>query len=124
MPARSMDLPSAITLAAEEAPETAWTLPPWALLLLVAGGIALLLLLVIKAKLHAFVALLVVSVAVAAVAGAVLGPHPRGEQQLVARRRDQGSGRGPAGQVDVAGQQRPAGELHPDVADAGDQIRP
>ncbi|WP_246538140.1 GntP family permease [Saccharopolyspora endophytica] len=69
MPARSMDLPSAITLAAEEAPETAWTLPPWALLLLVAGGIALLLLLVIKAKLHAFVALLVVSVAVAAVAG-------------------------------------------------------
>ncbi|MBQ0927681.1 GntP family permease [Saccharopolyspora endophytica] len=64
-----MDLPSAITLAAEEAPETAWTLPPWALLLLVAGGIALLLLLVIKAKLHAFVALLVVSVAVAAVAG-------------------------------------------------------
>jgi gluconate:H+ symporter, GntP family len=69
MPARSMDLPSAITLAAEEAPETAWTLPPWALLLLVAGGIALLLLLVIKAKLHAFVALLVVSVAVAAAAG-------------------------------------------------------
>ncbi|MEV4732807.1 gluconate:H+ symporter [Saccharopolyspora sp. NPDC049426] len=69
MPARSMDLPSAITLAADEAPETAWTLPPWALLLLVAGGIALLLLLVIKAKLHAFVALLVVSVAVAAVAG-------------------------------------------------------
>ncbi len=69
MPARSMDLPSAITLAAEEAPETAWTLPPWALLLLVAGGIALLLLLVVKAKLHAFVALLVVSVAVAAVAG-------------------------------------------------------
>ncbi|TDD06089.1 GntP family permease [Saccharopolyspora terrae] len=64
-----MDLPSAITLAAEEAPETAWTLPPWALLLLVAGGIALLLLLVIKAKLHAFVALLVVSVAVAAAAG-------------------------------------------------------
>ncbi|MEV4646706.1 gluconate:H+ symporter [Saccharopolyspora sp. NPDC049357] len=69
MPARSMDLPSAITLAADEAPETAFTLPPWALLLLVAGGIALLLLLVIKAKLHAFVALLVVSVAVAAVAG-------------------------------------------------------
>jgi GntP family gluconate:H+ symporter len=64
-----MDLPSAITLAAEEAPETAWTLPPWALLLLVTGGIALLLLLVIKAKLHAFVALLVVSVAVAAAAG-------------------------------------------------------
>lgn len=69
MPARSMDLPSTITLAADEAPDTAWTLPPWALLLLVAGGIALLLLLVIKAELHAFVALLVVSVAVAAVAG-------------------------------------------------------
>ncbi|TDD86773.1 GntP family permease [Saccharopolyspora karakumensis] len=70
MPTRSTDfLSRTITLAADEAPETAWTLPPWALLLLVAGGIALLLLLVIKAKLHAFVALLVVSVAVAAVAG-------------------------------------------------------
>ncbi|WP_406691617.1 SLC13 family permease [Saccharopolyspora sp. ID03-671] len=64
-----MELASAISLAADEAPETAWTLPPWALLLLVVGGIALLLLLVMKAKLHAFVALLVVSVVVAAVAG-------------------------------------------------------
>ncbi|MDI2029299.1 gluconate:H+ symporter [Saccharopolyspora sp. TS4A08] len=64
-----MDFASAISLAADEAPETAWTLPPWALLLLVVGGIALLLLLVMKAKLHAFVALLVVSVVVAAVAG-------------------------------------------------------
>ncbi|RSN46464.1 GntP family permease [Actinomadura sp. WAC 06369] len=47
----------------------AWTLPPWALLLLLAGGIALLLLLVIKAKLHAFLALLVVSVGVGLAAG-------------------------------------------------------
>ncbi|MCR3722273.1 gluconate:H+ symporter, GntP family [Prauserella flava] len=57
-----------LTLAAEQ-PDTAWTLPSWALLLLVAGGIALLLLLVIKAKLHAFVALLVVSIVVGIAAG-------------------------------------------------------
>ncbi|TWF95226.1 GntP family permease [Saccharopolyspora dendranthemae] len=67
MPARSID--SSLALTANEMPESAWNLPPRALLLLVAGGIALLLLLVIKAKLHAFVALLVVSVVVAAVAG-------------------------------------------------------
>ncbi|MFV2178046.1 GntP family permease [Actinomadura sp. LOL_016] len=46
-----------------------WTLPSWALLLLLAGGIALLLLLVIKVKLHAFLALLVVSVVVGLAAG-------------------------------------------------------
>ncbi|MFC7343515.1 GntP family permease [Saccharopolyspora griseoalba] len=69
MPTRSMDVLTATPLAADDAPAMAWNLPPWALLLLVAGGIALLLLLVIKAKLHAFVALLVVSVAVAVAAG-------------------------------------------------------
>ncbi|GAA1211402.1 GntP family permease [Prauserella alba] len=55
-------------LAAEQ-PDTAWALPSWALLLLVVGGIALLLLLVIKVKLHAFVALLVVSIVVGIAAG-------------------------------------------------------
>jgi gluconate:H+ symporter, GntP family len=69
MPTRSMDLLTAMPLAADDEPAMAWNLPPWALLLLVAGGIALLLLLVLKAKLHAFVALLVVSVVVAVVAG-------------------------------------------------------
>ena len=69
MPARSMDPSFTLPLAADEVPGPAWSLPPWALLLLVTGGIALLLLLVIKAKLHAFVALLVVSVVVAAIAG-------------------------------------------------------
>lgn len=56
-------------ILAAERPDMAWSLPSWALLLLVAGGIALLLLLVIKAKLHAFVALLVVSIVVGIGAG-------------------------------------------------------
>lgn len=60
---------SRTALLAAEHPDMAWNLPPWALLLLVAGGIALLLLLVIKVKLHAFVALLVVSVVVGVAAG-------------------------------------------------------
>jgi len=63
MPTGSTDLPTT-SLAAGEEPAMAWHLPPWALLLLVAGGIALLLALVIRTKLHAFVALLVVSVVV------------------------------------------------------------
>ncbi|MBQ1094569.1 GntP family permease [Streptomyces sp. b94] len=63
------------TLAAE-APTTTWDLPPWALLLLVAGGVALLLLLVIKVKLHAFLALLVVSIGFAAAAGISLDELP------------------------------------------------
>ncbi|SFS96893.1 GntP family permease [Saccharopolyspora flava] len=58
-----------LSATSSAAGERAWSLPPWALLVLVVGGIALLLLLVMKAKLHAFVALLVVSVVVAAVAG-------------------------------------------------------
>ncbi|MGY1433632.1 GntP family permease [Streptomyces reniochalinae] len=61
---------------AVDAPTTAWSLPPWALLLLVAGGVALLLLLVVKAKLHAFLALLVVSIGVAAAAGIRLSDLP------------------------------------------------
>ncbi|GAA2344128.1 gluconate:H+ symporter [Saccharopolyspora halophila] len=68
MPTGSMDVLNAAALAADD-PATAWSLPPWALLVLVVGGIALLLLLVMKAKLHAFLALLVVSIVVAVVAG-------------------------------------------------------
>lgn len=63
-----MPVLTAPALAADP-PAMSWTLPPWALLLLLAGGIALLLLLVIKAKLHAFLALLVVSVGVGLAAG-------------------------------------------------------
>ncbi|WP_369200019.1 GntP family permease [Streptomyces sp. PU-14G] len=63
------------TLAAD-APGTTWSLPPWALLLLVAGGVALLLLLVVKVKLHAFLALLLVSIGVAAAAGIRLSDLP------------------------------------------------
>ncbi|MBE1532414.1 GntP family permease [Actinomadura algeriensis] len=63
-----MPVLTAPALAADP-PAMTWTLPSWALLALLAGGIALLLLLVIKAKLHAFLALLVVSVVVGLVAG-------------------------------------------------------
>ncbi|WP_121748895.1 gluconate:H+ symporter [Streptomyces sp. E2N166] len=78
MPTAPSDLISPLpwnTLAAE-APTTTWDLPPWALLLLVAGGVALLLLLVIKVKLHAFLALLVVSIGFAAAAGISLDELP------------------------------------------------
>lgn len=59
-------VPSAL---AAEPEKLAWELPDWALLLAVAGGIALLLFLIIKVELHAFVALLIVSVAVGFAAG-------------------------------------------------------
>ncbi len=54
----------------------AWNLPAWALVLSVAGGIALLLVLVLGLRLHAFVALLVVSMAVAVVSGIPLNQIP------------------------------------------------
>ncbi|MEU3901233.1 gluconate:H+ symporter [Streptomyces sp. NPDC045251] len=78
MPTAPSDLispPHWATLAAD-APATTWDLPPWALLLLVAGGVALLLLLVIKVKLHAFLALLVVSIGFGAAAGISLDELP------------------------------------------------
>ncbi|WP_017571239.1 GntP family permease [Nocardiopsis halotolerans] len=65
-----------MVLAASEAPSPSWTLPPWALILTVALGVGLLLLLVIKAKLHAFVALLLVSAAVAFASGLPLSSIP------------------------------------------------
>ncbi|TWH19915.1 GntP family permease [Prauserella rugosa] len=68
LPVTPVPSPAVVPLAAEK-PDLAWSLPSWALLLLVAGGIALLLLLVIKVKLHAFVALVVVSVVVGVGAG-------------------------------------------------------
>ncbi|MFC8870839.1 GntP family permease [Streptomyces sp. NPDC057148] len=73
-----MDLisPPHWTTLAADAPTTTWDLPPWALLLLVAGGVALLLLLVIKVKLHAFLALLVVSIGFGAAAGISLDELP------------------------------------------------
>lgn len=53
-----------------------WDLPDWALVLSVVGGIALLLVLVLALRLHAFVALLVVSMAVALVSGIPLDQIP------------------------------------------------
>lgn len=63
-------------LSASEAPAAAWSLPPWALILTVALGVVLLLVLVLRAKLHAFVALLLVSAAVAFAAGLPLSSIP------------------------------------------------
>ncbi|WP_435110828.1 GntP family permease [Nocardiopsis synnemataformans] len=63
-------------LSASEAPATAWSLPPWALILTVALGVVLLLVLVLRAKLHAFIALLLVSAAVAFAAGLPLSGIP------------------------------------------------
>ncbi|MHA6804401.1 GntP family permease [Salinifilum ghardaiensis] len=54
----------------------AWDLPDWALVLSVAGGIALLLVLVLALRLHAFVALLVVSMFVALASGIPLNQIP------------------------------------------------
>ncbi|MFH8237482.1 GntP family permease [Streptomyces sp. NPDC018321] len=78
MPTAPSDLisPPHWTTLAADAPATTWDLPPWALLLLVAGGVALLLLLVIKVKLHAFLALLVVSIGFGAAAGISLDELP------------------------------------------------
>ncbi|MFC7894954.1 GntP family permease [Streptomyces sp. NPDC057381] len=78
MPTAPSDLisPPYRTSLAADAPATMWDLPPWALLLLVAGGVALLLLLVIKVKLHAFLALLVVSIGFGAAAGISLDELP------------------------------------------------
>ncbi|WP_150251779.1 GntP family permease [Nocardiopsis deserti] len=63
-------------LSASEAPAAAWSLPPWALILTVALGVGLLLVLVLRAKLHAFIALLLVSAAVAFTAGLPLSSIP------------------------------------------------
>ncbi|NKZ00247.1 GntP family permease [Nocardiopsis alborubida] len=63
-------------LSAGEAPAAAWSLPPWALILTVALGVVLLLVLVLRAKLHAFIALLLVSAAVAFAAGLPLSGIP------------------------------------------------
>ncbi|AQS67834.1 GntP family permease [Streptomyces pactum] len=78
MPTAPSDLPSGLpwTTLAADAPTTTWSLPPWALLLLVAGGVALLLLLVVKVKLHAFLALLLVSIGFAVAAGISLDELP------------------------------------------------
>ncbi|GAB3212817.1 GntP family permease [Marinactinospora thermotolerans] len=54
---------------AAETVELAWSLPEWALIATVVGGVALLLVLVMAAKMHAFIALLIVSIAVGAVSG-------------------------------------------------------
>lgn len=62
------ETPHQSTLAAKSQ-ELAWTLPNWALLLVVAAGIALLLVLIIKIELHAFIALLIVSIGVGFAAG-------------------------------------------------------
>ncbi|MDA0564813.1 GntP family permease [Streptomonospora sp. S1-112] len=67
--------PAARPLAAD-APELAWTLPDWALILAVALGVGLLLLLIIRANLHAFVALLLVSAGVGFAAGLPLAEIP------------------------------------------------
>ncbi len=63
-------------LSASGAPAAAWSLPPWALILTVALGVVLLLVLVLRAKLHAFIALLLVSAAVAFTAGLPLSSIP------------------------------------------------
>ncbi len=59
-----------------KAPAAAWSLPPWALILTVALGVVLLFVLVLRAKLHAFIALPLVSAAVAFVAGLPLSSIP------------------------------------------------
>ncbi|GAA4867539.1 gluconate:H+ symporter [Saccharopolyspora cebuensis] len=69
MPARGNETPLGNGLLAAHEAAPAASLPPWALLLIVAGGIALLLVLVVKVKLHAFVALLLVSGVVGLAAG-------------------------------------------------------
>ncbi|MBV2362242.1 GntP family permease [Streptomonospora nanhaiensis] len=66
----------AARLLAADSPELAWTLPSWALICAVALGVGLLLLLIIRAKLHAFVALLLVSAAVGFAAGLPLSEIP------------------------------------------------
>ncbi|WP_017973592.1 GntP family permease [Actinopolyspora halophila] len=60
----------------ESGAELAWQLPDWGLLLLVAAGIAVLLVLVTRVKMHAFVALLLVSVLVGFGAGIRPGRIP------------------------------------------------
>lgn len=67
LPESTVEAPHTALVTASE--QLTWTLPNWALLLVVAAGIALLLVLIIKVELHAFVALLLVSVGVGFAAG-------------------------------------------------------
>ncbi len=68
--------PTILGQGASENITPSWNLPDWALVLTVAGGIALLLMLVLLLRLHAFVALIVVSMAVALVSGIPLSDIP------------------------------------------------